>query len=97
MNNSFWAKLNYKVNTQDSVTNTEDSNYKEPECNTKGNKIIMWEDTRSQPTQTQINNVTQAQIDNFYIERETLTLESLINHLEDNGISRPANAPLRMS
>ena len=44
-----WPKLNYLV--------------PEPQCETREDEILNWKDSRPQPTQAELDAVTQAQID----------------------------------
>ena len=74
---SFWEKLNHLV--------------PEPNCKTRGNKIIEWNDERPQPSNSAINAVTTKQVNNAKKEVESqrlpdsrMALESALEIIYEN-------------
>lgn len=53
---NFWQKLNYLV--------------PEPQCRTKNNQIIEWTDSRVQPTDAEINVITDGQVEDSELDKE---------------------------
>ncbi len=68
---SFWQKLNYLV--------------PEPKCKTKENQITEWIDSRVQPTDVQINAVTDQQANEGLVNVD----EKFIN----DELAKPAGNP----
>lgn len=71
---SFWQKLNYLLS--------------EPQCRTRGNQIIEWTDSRSQPADAQINAVTDQQA--------AQALENVDEQFIDDELVKPSGNPFEI-